>query len=267
MDTLTRHCYNSVFLSAIICFIWLSTSDISNDVTPNERVFVSEEGNRPAYDAPMCSTFCKYTGSPKIRTLRRPETSDEIPFDAALCEPCDSVCQLETTQNATKPSTSIEIDSTTDVITTGTKQITSVPSVSTDIDRTITITPQKTTLTGTSVKNTVSEILSHYTGLIIAGGLIISGLLVVIAIYCLIKKRQKDPSKYTSTNVTNEGEEKVSHIYSEPSEVYHEYSEPSEVYHEYSEPSEVYHEYSEPSRVYRVYRGRQHGYEETIFQE
>lgn len=28
MDTLTRHCYNSVLLSAIICFIWLSTSGI-----------------------------------------------------------------------------------------------------------------------------------------------------------------------------------------------------------------------------------------------
>ncbi|VDH98117.1 Hypothetical predicted protein, partial [Mytilus galloprovincialis] len=209
-------------------------------------------------------------------------TSDVLPDDVVLCEPWDSACDvattimtptaktqkqsippmstaigtatsvkwIEKTQNAMKPSTSIEIDSTTDVITTGTTQKTSFY-----------------TSIFLCVKNTVSEILNHYTGLIIAGGLIISGLLVVIAIYCLIKKRQKDPSKYTSTNVTNKEEEKVSHIYSEPSEVYHEYSEPSEVYHEYSEPSEVYHEYSEPARVFHVYRGRQHGYEETIFQE
>ncbi|XP_063414057.1 uncharacterized protein LOC134696285 isoform X2 [Mytilus trossulus] len=70
-------------------------SDISTVVTPNERVFVSEEGNAPANDAPMCSTFCKYTGSPKIRTLRRPETSDEIPGNAALCEPCNSTCEVD----------------------------------------------------------------------------------------------------------------------------------------------------------------------------
>ncbi|XP_071152079.1 fibropellin-3-like, partial [Mytilus edulis] len=70
-------------------------SDISTVVTPNERVFVSEEGNPPANDAPMCSTFCKYTGSPKIRTLRRPETSDDIPGNAALCEPCNSTCQVD----------------------------------------------------------------------------------------------------------------------------------------------------------------------------
>ncbi|XP_063415605.1 location of vulva defective 1-like [Mytilus trossulus] len=182
-------------------------------------------------------------------------------------ETATSVIWKETKQIATKPSTSIEIDSTADVITTVTTHKTSVPSVSTDIDCTISITPPTTTLTGTGVKTTVSEILDHYTGLIIAGGIIISGLLFVIASYCLIKNRQKDPSKYTSTNVTNKGEETVSHIYSEPSEVHHEYSEPSEVYHEYSEPSEVYHEYSEPSRVYDIYISRQHGYEETIFQE
>ncbi|VDH97650.1 Hypothetical predicted protein [Mytilus galloprovincialis] len=70
-------------------------SDIYNAVTPNERVFVSDEGNPTANDAPMCSTFCKYTGSPKIRTLRRPETRDEIPDKAALCEPCDSTCQVD----------------------------------------------------------------------------------------------------------------------------------------------------------------------------
>ncbi|CAG2249156.1 unnamed protein product [Mytilus edulis] len=70
-------------------------SDVSTAVTPNERVFVSEEGNPPANDAPMCSTFCKYTGLPKIRTLRRQGTSDTVPGDAALCEPCDSTCEVD----------------------------------------------------------------------------------------------------------------------------------------------------------------------------
>lgn len=70
-------------------------SDISNVVTPNERVFASEGGNAPADDAPMCSTFCKYAGSPKIRTLRRKGTSDEVPGDAALCEPCDNTCEVD----------------------------------------------------------------------------------------------------------------------------------------------------------------------------
>ncbi|CAG2249155.1 unnamed protein product [Mytilus edulis] len=52
-------------------------SDVSTAVTPNERVFVSEEGNPPANDAPMC------------------RTSDTVPGDAALCEPCDSTCEVD----------------------------------------------------------------------------------------------------------------------------------------------------------------------------
>ncbi|XP_052076576.1 uncharacterized protein LOC127714529 [Mytilus californianus] len=70
-------------------------SDIFTGVTPNERVFASEGGNAPDDDAPMCSTFCIYTDSPKIRTLRRQGTSDEVPGDAALCEPCDNTCEVE----------------------------------------------------------------------------------------------------------------------------------------------------------------------------
>ncbi|CAC5379530.1 unnamed protein product [Mytilus coruscus] len=70
-------------------------SDIFTAVTPNERVIASEGGNAPADDAPMCRTFCKYTGSPKIRTLRRRGTSDEVPVDAALCEPCDNTCEVD----------------------------------------------------------------------------------------------------------------------------------------------------------------------------
>ncbi|XP_052076573.1 uncharacterized protein LOC127714525 [Mytilus californianus] len=70
-------------------------SDIFPNVTPKERVYASKEGNAPDDDAPMCSTFCQYTGSPKIRTLIRQGTSDEIPGDAALCEPCDSTCEVD----------------------------------------------------------------------------------------------------------------------------------------------------------------------------
>ncbi|XP_052076567.1 adhesion G protein-coupled receptor L4-like [Mytilus californianus] len=70
-------------------------SDIETSIIPNERVFMSEAGNTPADEAPMCSTFCQYTDSLKIRTLRRPGTNDVLPNDASLCEPCDSACDLE----------------------------------------------------------------------------------------------------------------------------------------------------------------------------
>ncbi|CAC5379531.1 unnamed protein product [Mytilus coruscus] len=70
-------------------------SDIFHFVTPKERVYSSGEGNTPTDDASMCSTFCQYTGSPKIRTLRRQGTSDELPDDAALCEPCNSTCEVD----------------------------------------------------------------------------------------------------------------------------------------------------------------------------
>ncbi|CAG2249160.1 unnamed protein product [Mytilus edulis] len=48
-------------------------NNIETSVFPNERVFMSEAGNAPSDEAPMCSTFCQYTDSLKIRTLRRPE--------------------------------------------------------------------------------------------------------------------------------------------------------------------------------------------------
>ncbi|CAC5379529.1 unnamed protein product [Mytilus coruscus] len=70
-------------------------SDIFPNVSPKERVYASKGGNAPADDAPMCSTFCQYTGSPKIRTLRRQGTNDELPDDAALCEPCDNTCEVD----------------------------------------------------------------------------------------------------------------------------------------------------------------------------
>ncbi|VDI83402.1 Hypothetical predicted protein [Mytilus galloprovincialis] len=51
MDTLTRHCYNSVFLSAIICFIWLSTSDASCSLPQDLRNKVWEYSYTPVSDS------------------------------------------------------------------------------------------------------------------------------------------------------------------------------------------------------------------------
>ncbi|CAC5422512.1 unnamed protein product [Mytilus coruscus] len=69
-------------------------SDIETSIFPYERVFISEENNAPRDDAPMCSTFCQYTDSPNIRTLRRQGTNDVLPNDASLCEPCESACDM-----------------------------------------------------------------------------------------------------------------------------------------------------------------------------
>ncbi|XP_063413316.1 CUB and sushi domain-containing protein 3-like [Mytilus trossulus] len=66
-------------------------SDIYADVTPNERTFATSDS--PANDAPICSTFCKYTvDTPKIRTLRRPGTMDTLPSSTSLCA-CGSSCK------------------------------------------------------------------------------------------------------------------------------------------------------------------------------
>ncbi|XP_052076575.1 uncharacterized protein LOC127714528 [Mytilus californianus] len=63
-------------------------SDIYTDVNPNERVFVS---TNTADDASICNTFCQYTETPKIRTLRKSGTSDSLPSSTPLCE-CGSSC-------------------------------------------------------------------------------------------------------------------------------------------------------------------------------
>ncbi|VDI18531.1 Hypothetical predicted protein [Mytilus galloprovincialis] len=105
-------------------------SDIETSVFPNERVFMSEAGNAPTDEAPMCSTFCQYTDSLKIRTLRRPGTNDVLPNDAALCEPCDSACVLESTEfsdTAPKRTTSAELYRTTIMTTESTLESVKTP--------------------------------------------------------------------------------------------------------------------------------------------
>ncbi|XP_063413555.1 uncharacterized protein LOC134695978 [Mytilus trossulus] len=66
-------------------------SDIYEDVTPKERTFGTKDS--PSNDAPICSTFCQYTGTPpKIRTLRKPGTMDSLPSSTPLCA-CGSSCK------------------------------------------------------------------------------------------------------------------------------------------------------------------------------
>ncbi|VDH92802.1 Hypothetical predicted protein [Mytilus galloprovincialis] len=131
---------------------------------PNERVFISESGNTPADNASICSTFCHYTDSPTIRTLRRQGSSVNLPSNVSLCEPCGSACKeattimtsIETTRTTSMPFTSIDIDSTTYMTATETTQKISVQSDSTDIDSTIkiisTTTTPKTTLPATATE-------------------------------------------------------------------------------------------------------------------
>ncbi|CAG2244035.1 unnamed protein product [Mytilus edulis] len=68
-------------------------SDVFTGVTPKERVF-APDSSAPSHNAPTCSTFCQYTSSPKIRTLRKQGTNDVLPNDSSLCEPCDSACDV-----------------------------------------------------------------------------------------------------------------------------------------------------------------------------
>ncbi|XP_052078238.1 sushi, von Willebrand factor type A, EGF and pentraxin domain-containing protein 1-like isoform X2 [Mytilus californianus] len=75
-------------------FYFYLLSDVFTDVDPDERVFAPEDSSAPNDNEPTCSTFCQYTGSPKIRTLRRQGTNDALPNDASLCEPCGSACDV-----------------------------------------------------------------------------------------------------------------------------------------------------------------------------
>lgn len=63
--------YPSSDKDSLIIKYHVSFKDIFSTVYPAERVYASEGGNPPADDAAMCSTFCQYKGSPKMRTLRR----------------------------------------------------------------------------------------------------------------------------------------------------------------------------------------------------
>lgn len=75
-------------------FYFYLLSDVFTDINPHERVFAPED-SAPNDNEPTCSTFCQYTGSPKIRTLRRQGTNDALPNDASLCEPCGSACDVD----------------------------------------------------------------------------------------------------------------------------------------------------------------------------
>ncbi|VDI18529.1 Hypothetical predicted protein [Mytilus galloprovincialis] len=140
-------------------------SDTFTGVSPDERVFVSKEGNPPNDNDPVCSTFCRYTDSPNIRTLQKPGTHDALPNDASLCEPCGSSCKVastemtstETKQKTTIAHTSTEIDSTIEMTSIETTAITSQPTTSTEI-ATITTIHSTDTTPITSQSTTSTEI-------------------------------------------------------------------------------------------------------------
>ncbi|CAC5379545.1 unnamed protein product [Mytilus coruscus] len=170
-------CMKLTKVTADLYYFYL-LSDIFTAVNPDERVFASVEGNPPNDNDPVCSTFCQYTESPKIRTLRRQGTNDALPNDASLCEPCDISCDVElvqkififyipeatteSTQKTTLQSFSTEMDTTTDVISSETTQKTTVPSTSTEMDTTTEMTSiQKTERPFTSADiETSTEITS-----------------------------------------------------------------------------------------------------------
>ncbi|XP_071126674.1 adhesion G protein-coupled receptor B3-like isoform X2 [Mytilus edulis] len=77
-------------------FYFYLLSDVFTGVTPKERVF-APDSSAPSHNAPTCRTFCQYTSSPKIRTLRKQGTNDVLPNDSSLCEPCDSACDVACT--------------------------------------------------------------------------------------------------------------------------------------------------------------------------
>ncbi|CAG2198580.1 unnamed protein product [Mytilus edulis] len=137
-------------------------SDTFTGVTPEERVFASEEGNPPNNNDPVCNTFCQYTESPNIRTLQKPGTHDALPNGASLCEPCGSSCKVattemtstESTQKTTIPPTSTEIDTAIELTSKETTPITSQPTTSTEID--IITTIQSTDITQITSQPTTS---------------------------------------------------------------------------------------------------------------
>lgn len=65
------HVYILCNIFHVLSFIYV---DIQTSIFPNERVFISEADNPQADNASICSTFCQYTESLRIRTLRRQGT-------------------------------------------------------------------------------------------------------------------------------------------------------------------------------------------------
>ncbi|CAC5408972.1 unnamed protein product [Mytilus coruscus] len=75
-------------------FYFYLMSDIDTFVVPKERVF--NPVSQPNENGDVCSTFCSYTDpKPMIRTLRKQGTTDLLPNDAALCEPCGDSCKQD----------------------------------------------------------------------------------------------------------------------------------------------------------------------------
>ncbi|XP_052076547.1 sushi, von Willebrand factor type A, EGF and pentraxin domain-containing protein 1-like isoform X2 [Mytilus californianus] len=73
-------------------FYFYLLSDVDTTIYPAERIY--NPLVQPNQDGDICSTFCSYADSkPKIRTLEKEGTSDVLPDDSSLCEPCGDSCE------------------------------------------------------------------------------------------------------------------------------------------------------------------------------
>ncbi|XP_076072031.1 uncharacterized protein LOC143043733 [Mytilus galloprovincialis] len=176
MDNIDKDVFNLVPLILVHLVITSTKSDIETSVSPAERVFITELGMEPNDDAVMCSTFCQYTQSPTIRTLRKPGTNDVLPNDAALCEPCDSACVVDmTTESNLISTTSISISTSfkasTELSETTPKRTTSAefkisPKMTTESAlETATTIISSTYLTESTKKDEIVPILTTPTGI------------------------------------------------------------------------------------------------------
>ncbi|CAG2201371.1 CSMD [Mytilus edulis] len=70
----------------------LISADVDSTIYPKERIY--NPLVQPDEDGDVCSTFCSYADpKPNIRTLEKEGTSDVLPNDASLCEPCGDSCE------------------------------------------------------------------------------------------------------------------------------------------------------------------------------
>ncbi|XP_071123961.1 sushi, von Willebrand factor type A, EGF and pentraxin domain-containing protein 1-like [Mytilus edulis] len=73
-------------------FYFYLLSDVDSTIYPKERIY--NPLVQPDEDGDVCSTFCSYADpKPNIRTLEKEGTSDVLPNDASLCEPCGDSCE------------------------------------------------------------------------------------------------------------------------------------------------------------------------------
>ncbi|XP_063414146.1 uncharacterized protein LOC134696348 [Mytilus trossulus] len=79
-------------------FYFYLLSDVDSTIYPKERIY--NPLVQPDVDGDVCSTFCSYADpKPNIRTLQKEGTSDVLPDDVSLCEPCGDSCEKGISSN------------------------------------------------------------------------------------------------------------------------------------------------------------------------